>query len=140
MAGLLRKERDAKNEKLRDSRRPAYPRSSPLYDEPISAQSFEFSLEDFGPPLASSPEIASGLTSVASTPPSRSFANIASHYPSSPPSHSWKRNEPIEENVWKLDISKDLIESVINAEPQGKGKKKMKKVLLLGNSGGRGRS
>jgi hypothetical protein len=111
-------------------------------DGPIPVQSFEFSLEDFGPPLSSSPDLQSGLNSVASTPPNRSFANIASSYSSNSLPNSWKRAEiPVDEKAWSLDISSDMIESAVNSpDGQSKGKKKAKKVLLLGNSGARSRS
>ncbi|KAJ3000652.1 hypothetical protein HDV02_004337 [Globomyces sp. JEL0801] len=109
------------------------------------AQSYEYSYEDFGPPLPSPSDRS--FATPSSTPPSHlssmSFAR-ATMTPSASPSWLPTRTFiPAEPAAWSLDIPDDVvIQQLASAEvkvPGKGGKKKAKKILLFGNAGARGR-
>jgi hypothetical protein len=142
---LVTSEEKKRKEQSRQSKSPIY--SLPqFYHDSSPVCNFDVSLDDFGPPLSSySPDRNNtGYHSMASTPTDKSFARIAMNsFQSQSLPNSWKKTEFVHENNWTLDISTDMLESVIQSpESQNgsKGKKKGKKILLFGTGGTRGRN
>jgi hypothetical protein len=99
--------------------------TSPSYEETAE---FRYDENEFGPPLSTSPE--QQIFSTQSTPPRKTFANIAMDAGSNSLPTIWQK--PVE---WKLEIPQEALAS-ISISPNGKGKKK-KKILLFGNGGSR---
>ena len=92
-----------------------------------------FTLENFGPPLSSSPEIVSAPNSMQSTPPGRSFA-LAARNPAG------VKSEP---SSWTFTIPDELMNTTLNSSSglssAGKKQKNKKGIVLFGNGGSRSR-
>jgi hypothetical protein len=101
----------------------------------LETREMEYSLENFGPPLSTSPEFASNSSSVQNTPPNRSFASATKDT-----SYSWPKNNSADSSGWSFDIPSDILQSINEDSPGKNSKKKGKKIVLFGNGGSRGRS
>ena len=90
-----------------------------------------FTLENFGPPLSSSPEYTSAPNSMASTPPGRSFALAARE-------HASPKVVKSEPSSWTFTIPDEVMNASLSTPANRKNKGK-KGIMLFGNGGSRSR-
>ena len=123
-------------EAMRESKKVDMSLPPVMHSPVLDRQSPEFfTLENFGPPLSSSPEYRSAPSSLATSPPGKSFAQAARTLKL--PSEPQPQSEP---SSWTFTIPEEVVISTLGLASSGHRKNKGKKgIVLFGNGGSRGR-